>query len=350
MAKSPRQIAILTALTATFFTFLILLSSQLFLLERIHWLATLFFTVLSFALTWFVFYKFLQRFIYDKIKLIFRNMHSMRVERDAFKLDMRKDVLGEVNMKVVDWAEDRMAEIRDLREKESFRKEFVGNVAHELKTPIFSIQGYILTLLEGALEDPNFNRKFLKKAAKSVDRMTMIVEDLDTITQFESGNLKLDIEAIDIVDLCKDVVYGREEEAALKNITIKYDKPYEKPILVKADAFRISQVVTNLVNNSINYGKEGGTTIIRFVDMEDQIQVEVEDDGTGISEEHIPRLFERFYRVDKSRSRHQGGTGLGLAICKHIIEAHKQSISVRSEVDKGSVFSFTLSRASGRNQ
>jgi two-component system phosphate regulon sensor histidine kinase PhoR len=238
-----------------------------------------------------------------------------------------------------------MAEIEDLREKENFRKEFVGNLAHELKTPIFSIQGYILTLLEGALEDPNFNRKFLMKAAKSVDRMTMLVEDLDTITQFESGSLKLDKEKIDVVELTKEVIEQREEEAEQKNIDISFNKNYDKPIYADADSFRVSQVLINLITNSINYGKIGGKTTVRFFDMDERILIEVEDNGPGIGKEHIPRLFERFYRVDKSRSRHQGGTGLGLAICKHIIEGHEQSMNVRSEVGKGSVFSFTLAKA-----
>lgn len=295
--------------------------------------------------SWAILYKLLEEFIYDKIKLIYRNMPSLKVERETLKPDMNIAVLDEVNDEVSGWADDRMAEIRDLREKESFRKEFVGNVAHELKTPIFSIQGYILTLLEGALEDPNFNRKFLKKAAKSAERMAMLVEDLDTITQFESGNLKLDIERVDIVEFTREIMDGRDQEAEEKKITLHFSKPYDRPIYVRADGFRISQVLTNLITNSINYGKEGGNTTIHFYELENQILVEVEDDGPGISKGHQPRLFERFYRVDKSRARHQGGTGLGLAICKHIIEAHKQSISVRSEPGKGAVFSFTLKKA-----
>ncbi len=343
--RSPRDIALITALITTVLTSLIVFGSRLLFEGRINLWEVILLVVLTFGVSWFVFYKALQQFIYAKIKLIFRNMHSMRVERDTFKFDMNKDVIGDVNKKVVDWAEDRMAEIKDLREKENFRKEFVGNVAHELKTPIFSIQGYILTLLEGALEDPNFNRKFLMKAAKSVERMTMLIEDLDTITQFESGNLKLDLDKIDIVDLTKEVIESRDQEAELKKIRVKFNKAYDRPIIVKADAFRISQVLTNLITNSIKYGKEGGRTTIRFFDMDEQILVEVEDDGPGIDKVHLPRLFERFYRVDKSRARHQGGTGLGLAICKHIIEAHKQTMDVRSEVGKGSVFSFTLKKA-----
>ncbi len=341
--QSPNRIAFFTALITAIAISLLVVVFQ-YITSNIQWAPTGIFALVAFLVIWVVFYKALQLFIYNKIKLIFRTMHSLRVERDTFKLNMSTDVIGDVNKKVVNWAEDRMEEIRDLREKESFRKEFVGNVAHELKTPIFSIQGYILTLLEGALEDPNFNRKFLKKAAKSVERMTMLVEDLDTITQFESGSLKLDMERVDIVDLTRDVMEHLERDAEQKNIRLKFNKTYDRPIFVSADAFRISQVLTNFITNSVNYGKEGGKIIIRFFDMEEQILVEVEDDGPGIDREHLPRLFERFYRVDKSRSRHQGGTGLGLAICKHIIEAHKQSIDVRSELDKGSVFSFTLAK------
>jgi two-component system phosphate regulon sensor histidine kinase PhoR len=343
--RSPREISIYTALIATAVITAITAGVRLLFTGEAPWVELAAVFVLTFAVSWMVFYKSLQLFIYDKIKLIFRNMHSMRVERDAFELDMSKDVLGDVNKKVVDWAEDRMAEIKDLREKENFRKEFVGNVAHELKTPIFSIQGYILTLLEGALEDPNFNRKFLLKAAKSVERMTMIVEDLDTITQFESRNLKIEPEKIDIVELAREVMESREQQADARKIKLRFAKNYDRPIFVRADAFRISQVLINLITNSINYGKEGGRTTLSFFDMDEQILVEVEDDGPGIAPEHLPRLFERFYRVDKSRSRHQGGTGLGLAICKHIIEAHKQTMQVRSEVGKGSVFSFTLKKA-----
>lgn len=343
--RSPFKVAVFTAFTVALVLTILLLGTLLLFGDKIDWLQILVFASLAFLSSWLIIYKALQRFIYSKIKLIFRNMHSLKVGRSAFRLDMTKDVLGDVNQEVVDWAEDRMAEIEDLREKENFRKEFVGNVAHELKTPIFSIQGYILTLLEGALEDPNFNRKFLIKAAKSVDRMTMLVEDLDTITQFESGSLKLDIERIDIVELVKEVIEQREEEAEQKEITLRFNKAYDKPIYVEADSFRVSQVLINLITNSINYGKIGGKTTVRFFDMDERILVEVEDNGPGIDKEHIPRLFERFYRVDKSRSRHQGGTGLGLAICKHIIEGHEQSLNVRSEVGKGSVFSFTLAKA-----
>ena len=342
---SPRNLTLVIALLFTALAGLAIWLVGYFFSGSLNIIQFIITLLIIFLGSWAILYKLLEEFIYDKIKLIYRNMPSLKVERETLKPDMNIDVLEEVNEEVTGWAEDRMAEIRDLREKESFRKEFVGNVAHELKTPIFSIQGYILTLLEGALEDPNFNRKFLKKAAKSAERMAMLVEDLDTITQFESGNLKLDLERLDIVELTREVMDGRDREAEEKQITLQFSKPYSQPIYVRADGFRISQVLTNLITNSINYGKEGGKTTLHFYELENQILVEVEDDGPGISRAHQLRLFERFYRVDKSRARHQGGTGLGLAICKHIIEAHKQSISVRSEPGKGAVFSFTLKKA-----
>lgn len=345
--RSPRQIAIIAAAITALLAGLVFAGASYYSSQTWSINLSLLIFALIFLAAYFTFFKLLQQFVYDKIKLIYRNMHALNVEKESLKLNMDKDVIGEVNKQVVTWAEDRMEEIKGLKERELFRKEFVGNVAHELKTPIFSIQGYILTLLEGALEDPNFNRKFLLKAAKSVERMTRIVEDLDTIVQLEAGNLKLTLERLDIVELARDVIEAQEMESEKKNITVKFNKNYERPIYVQCDAFRISQVLTNLVSNSINYGKEGGTTTVGFYDMEDNVMIEVEDNGPGIAKEHLPRLFERFYRVDKSRSRNAGGTGLGLAICKHIIEAHKQSLSVRSEPGKGSVFNFTLKRVKG---
>lgn len=343
--QSPGKLALLTALLIALVATLLIGAAMYFGMGAVHYGYLSLIAVLVFVTSWFILYRVLKAFIYNKIKLIFRNMRSQRVEKKAFKLNMSSDVLTDVNKQVTNWAADRMEEIRDLREKENFRKEFVGNVAHELKTPIFSIQGYILTLLEGAMDDPNFNIKFLKKAARSAERMAILVEDLDTITQFESGNLKLDPERVDIVELARETIESRDRRAEQRNIRVHFDKAYERPIYVMADSFRISQVLTNLITNSINYGKEGGETTVSFFDLGEEILVEVEDNGPGIAKEHQARLFERFYRVDKSRSRHQGGTGLGLAICKHIIEAHQQSLNMRSEEGKGSVFSFTLARA-----
>lgn len=294
-----------------------------------------------------VIYYAIESFINSKIKIIYKTIHTLKSTKDPGKgeIDMKKDFLGEINREVKTWAEEKASEIRDLRRRDDFRKEFIGNLAHELKTPIFNIQGYILTLIEGALDDPEINHQFLMRASKSVDRMILITNDLDTISQFESGRIELKIQKIDIVELAKEVIEGMEMSAKNRKVGIRFDKKYEKPIWVKADRFRISQVFTNLVGNAINYGKEGGKCVISFDDLDENILVEVSDDGPGIAADHLPRLFERFYRVDKSRSKNMGGTGLGLAISKHIVEAHGQSITVRSQVSEGTTLSFTLKKA-----
>ncbi len=246
--------------------------------------------------------------------------------------------------------EERVDFLIELREKEvvhfenldSYRKEYLGNVSHELKTPVFNIQGYVDTLINGGLDDKNINLDYLKRAEKSIDRLINIIDDLETITQLETGNLELDIDAFDIAYLCKDIYSALEWNAAKKNIKLELARKYDKPIIVKADKFRIRQVLVNLITNSIKYGKENGTTLISLNYLNDDVVVEISDNGDGIDEKHLPRIFERFYRIDKGRSREQGGTGLGLAIVKHIIEAHHKSIKVESEVNKGTVFTFSL--------
>ena len=232
-------------------------------------------------------------------------------------------------------------EIDDLKLMESFRREFLGNVSHELKTPIFNIQGYIHTLLDGALHDETVNEQYLSRTSKSVDRMINIVEDLEMISKIESDRLDLEFTDWDIVSMTQDVFDQVEMKAKKRSVSLKFEKDYPS-IKVNGDRDKIMQVMFNLIVNSIKYGREGGSTEVRFYEMGENILIEVADDGIGISEDNLPRLFERFYRVDKSRSREQGGTGLGLAIVKHIIEAHKQNINVRSTEGVGTTFSFTL--------
>jgi len=347
MARStPRQVAIntslLIALTSSGLVFLIL---YLFSIDTSF---SLVFSVFASILitTYFWIYWSIEKFIYEKIKIIYKTIHRFKSEKDSRKsMSMKDDMLEEVNKDVMNWAEGRIQEIRDLRQKDSFRKEFIGNLSHELKTPIFSIQGYILTLLEGALEDPENNRKFLLNAAKGVDRITLLLEDLDSISKIESGLLKLKKEKFDIVELTKEIFDSLEQKAKRNDIKLKINNPGQNPVLVNADRSKIAQVLTNLLVNSLNYGKEGGVCKVRFYDMDENILTEVADDGIGMSEEHLPRVFERFYRVDKSRSRHVGGSGLGLSIVKHIIEGHDQTINVRSTENVGSTFSFTLEKA-----
>lgn len=240
----------------------------------------------------------------------------------------------------------QIREIDRLKEMERYRKEYLGNVSHELKTPVFNIQGYILTLLDGGLEDPSINRKYLERAEKSTNRLISIIEDLETISRLESGELKLDKEEFNIVQLIEEIFEAQEVRAKKKEIKLVFDKKYKKPILVYADKMRIFQVLTNLTSNSIYYGKNGGKTKVSITDEGDKVLIDVNDNGIGIAQEDIPRVFERFYRVDKSRSRDQGGTGLGLAIVKHIIEGHNEMIKVKSKLGKGSSFIFSLPKSS----
>ncbi len=240
---------------------------------------------------------------------------------------------------------ERAKEMEQMKSMETYRKEYLGNVSHELKTPIFNIQGYILTLLDGGIDDPVINRDYLKRSEKSVDRMISIVEDLQAITQLETGELELEQENFDVTALVKDVIDAQELRAKEKKINIVLRDAPANPVIVNADKFRIRQVLVNLVVNSVRYGREEGETRIKISDTGSRIHVEVADNGIGISKEHLPRVFERFYRADKSRSREMGGTGLGLSIVKHIIEAHGQTINVLSTDGVGSVFVFTLNKA-----
>lgn len=254
--------------------------------------------------------------------------------------------LDELEEKVKEIVSKRKSEINTLKSQDAFRKEFLGNVAHELKTPLFTVQGYISTLLDGAMADEKVNKKYLNRANKGVDRLLYIVKDLDLLTQLETETTALVMSNFDIVDHVRNVFELLEIRAAKANISLEFDKDYPLPIQVHADEERIQQVFTNLIVNSIKYGKKKGTTEIRFEDIDQHtIKVHIADNGEGIAKEHLPRLFERFYRVDKSGSRKEGGTGLGLSIVKHIVEAHQQELLVESRVDIGSQFSFTLDKA-----
>jgi len=302
---------------------------------------------LTFIASYFSFKIAIQKFIYRKIKLIYRTIHKLKLDKGEKikEFDFNTDVLTEVKTEVEKWDKTNKNEINRLRGLENYQREFVGNVSHELKTPIFNIQGYLLTLLEGALDDPEINEKFLLKANKSVDRMITLVEDLDEITKLESGTIEMDLQKVNMVELINEVLSSVELKANKKNITVKLEGDDLKPVFVMADAKRITQVLVNLIVNSIKYGKENGETLIKLYDMHDNILVEVADNGIGIKEEHLSRLFERFYRTDKGRDRQSGGSGLGLSIVKHILEAHHQTVNVRSSEDVGSTFSFTLKKA-----
>lgn len=252
------------------------------------------------------------------------------------------NAFDEVEKDVLNWADKRQNEFKRLKEAEKFRREFIGNLAHELKTPLFSVQGYILTLLEGGLEDEKINRKFLMKASKGIDRMANVIQDMDTITQIESGTLDLALENFNINQVVSNVFFELEEKALDKERTMELRNNGKESIIVHADRSKVTQVLYNLIINSIYYGNENGKTIVEIIPNKTKVYIKVIDNGPGIEPQHLSRLFERFYRVEKSRARNKGGSGIGLAIVKHIVEGHKQTIKVESEVGKGTTFTFTL--------
>lgn len=286
---------------------------------------------------------FLRRFLFKQFDLLFRLVNGGRLtEKELKMLSGKEDVLSNIKKSLMEWSHDKASEIDRLREMERYRKEFVGNVSHELKTPIFNIQGYILTLLDGGMEDSSVNRRYLERSEKSINRMIHIVEDLESIARLESGELQLDIETFDMARLVEEVFEMEERTAEELKIRLETER---KPALVSADRKQIMEVMNNLVVNSIKYGRKNGTTHVSFVEKDNLWWTTVTDNGIGIAEKDCKRIFERFYRCDKSRSREQGGTGLGLAIVKHIIEAHGQTITVQSVLGQGSVFSFSLNKS-----
>lgn len=308
-------------------------------------LVPLFFTI-SFLFTQYM----LNHYIYQKIQPIYKAVRGA-TQTDKKKLSSEEatsNIISAVNEEVKHWTNTKEKEIARLKDLERYRKEFIGNVSHELKTPIFNIQGYILTLLEGGLEDPKINRFYLERTEKSIDRMISIVEDLESISKLESGELKLEKGPFDLVKLAEEVIDIDSMLAKQRKIDLEIYTKVDRPIMVHADRKRIFEVVSNLVTNAIKYGKKKGYVKIGFFDMDDNVLVEISDNGIGMDEDYLPRIFERFYRVDKSRSREQGGTGLGLSIVKHIIEAHKQTINVKSKVDEGTTFTFTLEKVAAK--
>ena len=258
---------------------------------------------------------------------------------------MGKNVLEDVEREVDEWSEKHDKDLAALEELATYRRRFIGDVSHELKTPIFNIQGFIHTLLDGALHDPKVNLLYLQRAARNIERLQTIVEDLETINKLEAGQMILDLQEFDLHGLSDEVYADLEMRANERQIRLTYKDGANQNFRVRADKESIRQVLMNLVHNSIKYGKEGGLTKISFYDLETYVLVEVSDNGIGITSEHLNHVFDRFYRVDKHRSREAGGTGLGLSIVKHIVEAHKQTINVRSSEGQGSTFGFTLEKA-----
>lgn len=343
--SSPRLMAVYVSLIASLSSGIViavrLLTGESF---RIWFLPIILGVV--FLFTYFIIYYFLSDFIYEKINPIYKTIHNLALGRKDFRKAMEtRDQVLTVENDVSHWALKKSEEIDQLKQLEKYRREFLGNVSHELKTPIFNIQGYILTLLDGGLEDPAVNRQYLERTEKSINRLINIIDDLESISRLESGELKLSFENFNIVNLVEDVFEMQEMLARRYGVKLQFEKGHEKMIRVYADRKRIVEAVNNLIVNAVKYSKPGGTITVSFVDIGDQVLVEIADTGIGIAEKDLPRIFERFYRVDKSRSREQGGTGLGLAIVKHIIEAHQQLVQVQSKLGEGSSFTFTLQKS-----
>jgi two-component system phosphate regulon sensor histidine kinase PhoR len=285
-----------------------------------------------------------EKFIYKRINKIYKDLTLL--ESVSFRKNSITTDMATLTQQIDKFAKNKKIEIETLKVREEYRKEFMGNVSHELKTPLFTVQGYLETLLDGAINDENVALKYLERANKGVERLIYIVKDLDMITKLEVGDLSLDVATFDIVQLVQSVFELLEMKAAKKKITLTFDMHYKDPVMVKGDEERLQQVLTNLIVNSIKYGREKGTTEVSIEKLiKNKVIVRVTDNGEGIEKKNIPRLFERFYRVDKSGSRKEGGSGLGLAIVKHIVEAHDEKIYVESEINIGSEFSFTLEKA-----
>ena len=341
--KKTYKFAIKTSLYITIFITLFM-SVFLYYFFEPKWQLILSFMICCYIFSFIVIQYRVERFIYKRVKKIYDDLtllEATSLSRGPINTDMVT-----LTQEIDKFARDKKLEIETLKVREQYRKEFLGNVSHELKTPLFTIQGYILTLLDGAMNDKNVREKYLQRASEAVERLSYIVSDLDMITKLEVGDLRLNLETFDVVDLAKNVFGMMEMRAAKKKITLTFDTDYRKPIMVNADKERIQQVLANLIINSIKYGSEKGTTEISIENLiKNKVIVRVTDNGEGIEKKHLPRLFERFYRVDKSGSRKEGGSGLGLSIVKHIIEAHDEKIYVESEYGVGSEFSFTLEKA-----
>ncbi|MEZ7893666.1 MAG: ATP-binding protein [Polaribacter sp.] len=315
-----------------------------FILKKISFSAILISIVVLFIISFFIIQYRAEHFIYRRLKKIYEDVSILDVN------DLKKDSvttdIEQLSNKMQTYAEGKELEIKSLTERDSFRRDFLGNVAHELKTPLFTVQGYILTLLEGGMDDKNIRLKYLERANKGVERLVAVTKDLDMIAKLETDGLKIDKEVFNILEIIQNVFDLVEMKAKKRNIVLKFDRIYEFPVFVIGDIEKTEQVLINLVVNSIKYGKPGGTTIVTADDYDhNKFVIRVIDNGEGIKQQHFPRLFERFYRVDQSRSREQGGSGLGLSIVKHIVEAHQQSVLLKSTFGKGSEFSFTMEKA-----
>jgi two-component system phosphate regulon sensor histidine kinase PhoR len=345
--STPREIAIRTSVYLALASVGCLLIIQALPGVPFSWLSLLLVGPATFTVSYFVVLATLDHYIYRKIKLIYKTIHSHKVSSEVKRdgIDLDQPIIEDVEQEVAEWAENQQEQIDQYERFAEYRRRYVGDISHELKTPIFNIQGYLHTLMDHGYDDRKITRSFIKKAAKNVERLQTIVEDLSAIGRLESGDLMFDPEPFNIKELAQEVIEEVDLKAKHSGITLGFKPGADQGFIVSADRESIRQVLVNLVTNSIKYGNQGGHTRFGFYDMESYILCEVADNGIGIPEKHLPHVFDRFYRVDKSRSRQKGGSGLGLAIVKHIMEAHQQTINVRSTPGLGSTFGITLAKA-----
>jgi len=343
--SSPRTLAIflsaLIALITGLVFFLVMEIKDSTMIERF-----LIYAFGVFIIFYIIIFYSLNYFILKRLQPIYKTVHNISAsDQQVREMLENEDIINVVGNDVEKWAKSKAREISQLKQMERYRREFLGNVSHELKTPIFNIQGYISTLLDGGIDDPSINVKYLERSENSLNRLISIVNDLESISMMESADFTLKFSDFDMIKLSREVVELHEISSLERKIRLLVKHTEFDKVMVHANREKIVEAMSNLIGNSIKYGKEGGTTRVRFHDMDNHFMIEVEDDGIGIAEQDLPRVFERFYRTDKSRSRDMGGTGLGLSIVKHIIEAHNQTIHVRSTVGVGSSFLFTLPKS-----
>ncbi len=346
MAKPFKKTYKFAAYTSTFITlFLTLIMGVFFYVQEAisYWFLAAF-AVLCYLFSFFIIQYRVQKFIYKRVMKIYEDVRLL--DAATFSPKRVTTDMETLTKEVERFAKDKKLEIESLKVRENYRREFLGNISHELKTPLFTVQGYILTLLEGAMKNKSLRKKYLQRANKGVERLIYIIKDLDMITKLEAGDLNLNEEEFNIIELVQNVFDLLEMKASKKRITLTFDIEYDDSIFVYADKERIQQVLTNLIMNSIKYGVKDGTTEVSIEEfVKNKVLVRITDNGEGIEKEYLTRLFERFFRVDKSGSRKEGGSGLGLAIVKHIVEAHNEKIYVESQIGIGSEFSFTLEKA-----
>lgn len=346
--STPKLVALISSSIIAISTLLVFIICKILFTGMPGWFIINIATILIFAIGYIVVYGLVERFIYRKIKLIYKSISDTKLSTEGtpLKSNIKKvNLIEDAEAAVLNWQKSKINELNKQKKLDKYRKEFLGNVFHELKTPLFNIQGYLETLIEGGIYDENINLKFAKKASKNVSRMSRIVEDLQLIANLQDTSFVLAAEKFDITELVKDIIESTEVRAKKKKNKLEIKEGCNQSFMVMADREMIHQVLNNLIINALKYGRDNGKTQIGLYDMNENILLEVSDNGIGMEKDQIPRIFERFYRIDKNRSRKLGGTGLGLAIVKHIIEVHSQTINVRSTPGVGSTFGFTLKKA-----